>query len=78
MEGTETGSSGLGPLESGFDGGLGAETDWPEGKREGGKWGDSEERQLFVHFGTAETRGRAGSGGNECLRRGTFKKDGWI
>lgn len=40
-------------LESGFDGGLGAETDWLEGKRERGERGDSDERQLFVHFGTA-------------------------
>lgn len=58
-------------LESGFDGGLGAETDWPEGKRKGGEWGDSEERQLFVHSGT---RGRAGSGGNECLGGVHLKK----
>lgn len=56
---TETGPSGLGPgdvRKSGFDGVLGAETDWSEGKREGAGRGDRGERQRFVHSGRAGRR----------------------
>lgn len=55
--------------KSGFDGSLGQRQTGLRGRgKELGE--ETEERQLFVHFGRAGRRDKR----NECLRRGTFTK----